>query len=134
MCNFFSCIVDRNLKVHYNVNESSHEKIIEESGLKDDKLEDRDFVRLEIIPNKLSLNKSDWTYKVDETGSLPEWYIKNEEKIKELCFKELFAYLKRFPIEKSIKFIDSIKDIKFYQPDGKPKKSWKRGNNLESRF
>jgi hypothetical protein len=47
MCNFWSCIIDRHLKVHYDGNDSSHEAIIKKAGLKDTKLIDRDFVRIE---------------------------------------------------------------------------------------
>jgi len=52
MCNFWSCIIDRNVKVWHDGNSSSHEDALKKSGLKDDKLEDRDFVRIEIVPKK----------------------------------------------------------------------------------
>jgi DNA excision repair protein ERCC-3 len=59
MCNFWTCIIDRNLKVHYDGNTSSHEEIIKKAGLKDNKLIDRDFVRIEINPTNLTM-KEQW--------------------------------------------------------------------------
>ncbi len=83
MCNYFSLIIDRRFKAWWLETTVSHEKIIEKSGWKDDKLKNRDFVRIEIVPkdfNKVTRNKEDWEYKVDEESSLPAWYIHNEEK------------------------------------------------------
>jgi len=52
MCKFWSCVIDRRLKVWSDGNSSSHEVIIEKAGLNDNKLEDRDFVRLEILEDR----------------------------------------------------------------------------------
>jgi len=95
MCNFYSPIITRDFKVLDCVNiDDSHETVIKEHKLKDNKLKNRDFVRLEITPidwNKLSkrFNKSLWRYKVDEKNTLPKWYIKHQRKIKRLVFDEL---------------------------------------------
>jgi hypothetical protein len=62
MCEYFSCIIDRGFKVHWLEESSSHEDIIEKAGLADDKLEDRDFVRIEITPKdkaKITRNRGD---------------------------------------------------------------------------
>jgi hypothetical protein len=125
MCDFFSCIIDRNLKVHYDGNESSHEKIIEKAGLKDSKLVDRDFVRIEIVPSKLTMNPKDWVLKVDEEKTLPDWFTKNREKADRKCYAALFAYLKVCHIAEVAEFVDSLKKIKYFDMHGKLKKEWK---------
>ena len=67
MCNFWSCILTREGKVVWDKDATSHEDLIKRAGLVDGKLEDRDFVRLEITPKILaSKRKSDWVFKVDE--------------------------------------------------------------------
>ena len=78
MCQFYSCIIDRNLKVYDSIEiDDSHETTIEKFKLNDKKLENRDIVRLELNPNWKELmakfKKSDWNYKVDENGTLPLW-------------------------------------------------------------
>jgi hypothetical protein len=67
----------------------SHEEIITEFKLKDDKLENRDFVRIEITPNVASptRDKKDWTLNVDEQTTLPEWFCKNQKKAETICWK-----------------------------------------------
>ena len=40
MCEYFSCIIDRKLKVHWLENSNQHETIVEKVNLKDDKLEE----------------------------------------------------------------------------------------------
>ena len=125
MCQFWTCIIDRKMKVHYDGNTSSHEEIIEKAGLKDNKLIDRDFVRIEITPSKLTMNPKDWTLKVDEEKTLPDWFVKNREKADRKCYATLFAYLKVCHIEEVAEFIDSLKKIKYLDMHGKPKKEWK---------
>jgi len=129
MCKYFSCIATRNLKIVWDKNKTSHEDLIAKAGLTDDKLKDRDFVRLEFVPKKgtlLSSNQTDWEYKIDEEGTLPEWYIKNEPYIKQEVWKECqksFA-----PYRKNVnavnKFIASLKTIKWFSFSGKISKSW----------
>lgn len=97
MCNFFSAIVTKNLKVLWEKGVTSHEELVKKHKLKDDKLENRDFVRIELTPegngakNAIftgSTEKADWRYKVDEQGTLPGWYRANaavlEEKVRKL--------------------------------------------------
>jgi len=91
MCKYFSCIIDRNGQVYWLKNSNSHEDIIRINNLKDDKIEDRDFVRIEIIPKdgkRVTRNKKDWVLKVDEPGTLPKWYIKNKKQNEKLCWNE----------------------------------------------
>ncbi len=99
--------------------------MLKKSGWKDTKLEDRDFVKIEIIPKKLSMDMSNWTFQVDEKGTLPAWFNENIDRYKKLCYQTLIAYLKECHIDKVEKFIDSLKDVKWFKPDGKPNKEWK---------
>jgi hypothetical protein len=89
MCQYFSCVIDRNFKVYWSPRTISHEDVIAENKLKDDKLEDRDIVRIEISPksyDNLTRNKEDWVYKVDEEKTIPEWYVKNQKKAEKKCW------------------------------------------------
>jgi hypothetical protein len=89
MCNYFSCIVTRDLKVHWSKRTCSHEDIVAELKLTDVKLVDRDFVRIEVTPNnkeKLTRYQADWTYHVDEESTIPAWYKKAEKTIQEVIW------------------------------------------------
>jgi hypothetical protein len=94
MCNFYSCIVDKKLRIldAIDINDS-HEATIDKYKLNDNKLEERDIVRLEVNPDieKLTktFDKKFWTYKVDEQKTLPSWYTENEKKIQKLVFDKL---------------------------------------------
>ena len=75
MCNFWSCILHRDGRVLHVPDEDSHEAIVQHYHLDDHKLADRDFVRIEITPrNALSRDRADWSYRVDEPRTLPDWY------------------------------------------------------------
>jgi len=52
MCKYFSCIVTRELKVVWSKKTCAHKELIAEAKLSDTKLENRDFVRVE-LPQKL---------------------------------------------------------------------------------
>lgn len=68
MCQYFSCVIDRNFKVHWSPRTISHEDVISEDKLSDAKLEDRDIVRIEITPKSygnITREKKDWAYKVE---------------------------------------------------------------------
>ncbi|HUV47222.1 MAG TPA: hypothetical protein VMW29_03750 [Candidatus Bathyarchaeia archaeon] len=101
MCSFYSPIIDRKLKLYDCVEiDDSHETVVEKFKLNDNKLKNRDIVRLEINPldwNKLKarFNQKDWNYQVDEEGTLPEWYTKNEKKIIQLVFRRLKQLYKK---------------------------------------
>ena len=89
MCEYFSCIVTRDMKVLWLKTSTRHEDIIEEYKLKDTELEKRDFVRIEINPkdkSKATKNKKDWNFKVDEKDTLPKWFEKNKKKYEKLCW------------------------------------------------
>ena len=55
---------------------NSHTDIIKSLNLRDDKLPDRNFVKIECWP-KASLTSTDitdWEFRIDEVGSLPSWF------------------------------------------------------------
>ena len=126
MCNFWTCIIDRNLKVHYDGNSSSHETIVENAGLEDDKLDDRDFVRVEITPPKpISADVEKWTLKVDEEKTLPNWFERQRSECEARCKSALKQYLKKCHFSEVVEFIDSLKKIRWFSAEGKTKKGWK---------
>lgn len=128
MCNWMSMLIDRNGKVWHDGNTTSHEELVKQSGWKDDKLENRDFVRIEISlkdESNFTAKKSGWKYKVDEKGTLPNWYKKNEKSMENKCWKVWEKEIKRCNIAKVEEFIKSFKKMKWFKPDGKPKKEWK---------
>jgi hypothetical protein len=82
-------VIIRSKKILFLAKEDSHEEIIKAFGLGDDKLFDRDFVRIEVKPKGelLSVNPNDWEFKVDEEETLPEWF---DEKFWEgECIREM---------------------------------------------
>ena len=90
MCQFFSCIITKDLKVHWSKRTMAHEDLLSELRLEDKKLEERDFVKIEIAPKnvkKVSRNRDDWNYKVDEKRTLPNWYDENVVKCQAACWK-----------------------------------------------
>src|SRR3990167_9004664 len=96
---------------------------------KDDKLENRDFVRIEINPKNLfSKNKKDWSFKVDEKGTLPLWFSENRAKMEEACWKEWKVAMKRtlwkFHLKNLKKTIQKIKKIPYFSMKGKINAEW----------
>ena len=90
MCQFFSCIITRDLKVHWSKRTMAHEDLLSELRLEDKKLEERDFVKIEIAPKdvkKVSRSRDDWNFKVDEERTLPNWYDENVVKCQGACWK-----------------------------------------------
>jgi len=132
MCNFWSGIVTNDGRILWIDSVWSHAKIIKKYGLKDDKLEDREFVKVEISTNKniysCKPEIKDFEFMVDEEGTLPEWFRKNREELEELCWKEFrkaYQTDKLFNRDDIRDFIKSLKKINLSNPDGKPKKEWK---------
>ena len=90
MCQYFSCIITKDFKVHWSKRTMAHEDLLAELRLEDKKLEERDFVKIEISPKdvkKVSRNRDDWTFKVDEERTLPNWYDENVVKCQGACWK-----------------------------------------------
>jgi len=127
MCNFFSALVTRDGCVVWDANETSHEKLVAKAGVKDDKLVDRDFVRVELKPSGAQLfdDPKTWSFKVDEKGTLPAWF--NEKKARVETVEAAKACLK--PLAKNFQkvkaFVKELPELKWCKPDGKPKKEWK---------
>ena len=95
MCKFWSCLVTRQGKVVWNGNINSHAELITKAGLKDDKLVDRDFVKIEITPVKeLTVSRKNWVLRVDDEGTLPEWFERQRTHYENLCYTTLFKHLK----------------------------------------
>jgi hypothetical protein len=89
VCRYFSCIITRDLKVHWSKRTANHEELISELQLADTKLTDRDFVRIEITPqdeDKVTRNRADWQFYIDEEDTLPKWFTSNKAKAEEACW------------------------------------------------
>ena len=74
MCNFMSVIATRDGKIFTAPDVDSHELLIQHLRLRDDRLVDRRWVRLECVS---PFDK----VKVDEIGTLPGWYDEKEADI-----------------------------------------------------
>jgi len=89
MCEYFSCIITKDFKAHWLKSTVSHDDTITSLKLEDKKLEERDFVRIEITPKdktKITREKEAWVLKVDEEKTLPDWYEKNIIKAQKACW------------------------------------------------
>jgi len=101
MCKYWSGIATKDGKVLFT-EQDSHEEVIERSGLKDDILENRDFVRIEVPDGDMK------KYRIDEEGTLPRWFEKRENEF----FKKVEVLLKQLkPLKPKKDAID-----KEYQP------------------
>ena len=129
MCKFYSCIIDRRFKVWSDPNDSSHAAVLAIKGFpwKDTKLEDRDFVKVEITPKvgTFSTDMTNWMFKVDEEGTLPTWFNEHLPRAKRECYVVLKRYLRECHADKIDAFLKSIKDVPFFKPDSCPKPEWK---------
>jgi len=129
MCNFWTCILTRDLRVLWDRDIKGHEELIAKFKLKDTTLEDCDFVRLEIVPDKLISKKpSDWSYKVDEAGTLPKWYSQHRAAMEAIVWKEWKQAMKKtlwkFDLTIIEKVIKEIKSIPYLKMTGKIDASW----------
>jgi len=89
-CQYFSCIITKDFKVHWSKRTMAHEDLLAELKLEDKKLEERDFVKIEIAPKnnaKMTRDRDDWVYNVDEERTLPNWYDENVVKCQGACWK-----------------------------------------------
>jgi len=127
------------MEVVWDRDATSHEKLIEKAGLKDDKLENRDFVRIEVTPTKITSKKrSDWKLKVDEEGTLPKWYSSAQKHCESVIWKAWEASLKETLWKLNLgavnEVVEEIKKIKYLKFQGKLKADWNVsfGNNLSA--
>jgi hypothetical protein len=101
----------------------SHDELIKKAGLVDVKLKDRDFVRIEILPNdetykNLTRNKKDWFFKVDEPNTLPDWFENNKAECEALCWT---AWEKSVKVNIALNYeAVVIKDNQFVYACGNP--------------
>jgi len=89
-CQYFSCIITKDFKVHWSKRTMAHEDLLAELKLEDKKLEERDFVKIEIAPKnnaKMTRDRNDWVYIIDEERTLPNWYDENVVKCQAACWK-----------------------------------------------
>ena len=89
-CQYFSCIITKDFKVHWSKRTMAHEDLLAELKFEDKKLEERDFVKIEIAPKnnaKMTRDRDDWVYNVDEERTLPNWYDENVVKCQAACWK-----------------------------------------------
>ena len=89
MCRYFSCIVTHDLKVYWSKSGPNHEAIIAEAKLDDSKLENRDFVRIEITPKNVEAvtrDAKDWILTVDEPSTIPNWFKKKQKQAEKKCW------------------------------------------------
>jgi hypothetical protein len=95
MCNFFSCIVDKNKKVYWKEGINNHHELLEIFKISDN-TSNRDkisFAKIEILPNKKYFEDTDtWEFTVDERVR-PVWFSSAHE---DVCRKALKEYSKTF--------------------------------------
>ena len=131
MCNFWSAILTRDRKVLWDRDITSHGYLIRKFKLADDKLADRDFVRIEITPNpgKLaSKKKSDWTLKIDEPSTLPDWYANDTRGNDKLIWAEWKHAMEQtlwvFNLSKIEDLLNEIRGIQYLKQLGEPLPEW----------
>jgi hypothetical protein len=133
MCNFFSCILTRTGQVFWDPDITSHEELVNKNKLNDSKLKDRDFVRVEVTPNHrdsfFSRERSGWTIKIDEPGTLPEWYCNDDRRIREIIWtaweKAMSETLWELRLELIPIQLEELKHIGWFKMAGEKDPSWR---------
>jgi hypothetical protein len=135
MCRFWSAVLEQDGNVLWSPRSSSHEAILAEHGIADSKLHDRSFVRFEIAPDEkdkfalFSEKRGDWRYKVDEPGTLPEWYANDTRHWESVCWKEWRDAMKRtlwkLNLDAVQATLDEVKGIKYLDQHDDPLPEWK---------
>lgn len=132
MCNFWTCLITRDGTVVWDPNTSSHEQLIGKANLKDNKLDDRDFVRIEIAPRTreciASRQREDWKLKVDEEKTLPEWFTAQRKAMNAKCWEAwqtaMSETLWKLQVEKLPALLEEIKAIKYFSMNSEPNPEW----------
>jgi len=114
MCQFFSCIIRRDGRILPCLEDNSHETTISNNNLKDDILEERTFVRIELIPQSLddlvNAKTSKWKYVIDEVKTLPDWYCMEQEYFSNEVREEAKKYMKKH--KKNLKrIVEVVKEL-----------------------
>jgi hypothetical protein len=89
MCQYFSCVVTKDLQVFWDKSIISHSELEAKHQLKDVSLSRRQFIRFEITPiskEKITRSREDWALRVDEEGSLPKWFKDTQKQCEELAW------------------------------------------------
>ena len=133
MCKYFSAILMRDGTVLTFDESNSHDDIISANGLKDVKLKDRDFIRIEITPrepiNLFSTERSDWIFKEDEEGTLPSWYDEGMMSFREKCWRAWESSIQRLihdkiDVPKLLSLINEVKSIGYMDNHDEPLPEW----------
>jgi primosomal protein N' len=119
----------RDGRVLWSPETSSHEDIIRTNNLEDNKLKDRDFVRLEIAPKIIwSKKKADWKFKVDEEKTLPKWYSDAPKKWEALVWREWRSAMKqtlwKLNLDVIEEVVEEVKRIDYFDMHGEPDPDW----------
>lgn len=142
MCNFWTCLLTADGKVHSSAATSSHEELIKRLKLDDGKpgdectaeaIRQRQFVRLEVTPRTTlgiaSKDEKDWALKVDEEGTLPEWFLAKRKEHEAAVWKAWQTAMKetlwKLRIERLPKLIAEIKAIPYFSMNSPPNPEWK---------
>ena len=74
---------------------NNHEPLVEKFNLKDDTILRRNFIRIELLPlNSLtSQNPDDWDFHIDETETLPDWFVESKSDWEYKCKHELVTII-----------------------------------------
>jgi hypothetical protein len=101
MCNAFSCVVLENGSVLWEFGVDSHDNILEENNIPDEKI-DADFCRVEISPNnKNYLKPYKWVFRIDQKP-VPNWMEEEHEKACWNAFREWKSQLDKILVYKEI--------------------------------
>jgi len=133
MCDYYPCILTRDGTVLDLPDTSSHDDIITANKLNDNKLSDRDFIRIEITPNEpihmLSTKRSDWKLVVDEPHTIPGWYEEDVSSLNERCWNAWENAIQRdihskFDVPKALALLGEVKSIRWMQNHEEPLPEW----------
>ena len=89
MCEFYSCIVTKTGNVLDSEMSDSHEHIIKENNLKDDKIINRTWCRIEITPPNFKFDAplNEWNYRIDEPENI-DWHTEKHKKAVLIALKK----------------------------------------------
>ncbi len=124
MCKFASFVLTKD-QVFWDDNSNSHEDIIRKHNLNESTVK-VNLIRTELVPGDKWINLSSWEYTLDQ-DVFPDWHdpVETERRTRDALQKR-FGNVQWKKIFGGVdQFIVSLKSIKWFQPDGRPLKSWK---------
>ena len=140
MCEYFSAILMRDGEVLTSDESNSLDDIINANNLNDVKLQNRDFIRIEITPNEpiklLSKKRSDWVFREDEESTLPSWYDEGMMSFREKCWTAWESSIQRLihdkmDVPKLLELIEEVKSINYMDNHGEPLPDWHMFDNRD---